>query len=958
MELDALHGMLSGRTNPAAISLAGEAGIGKTRLARWATSSARECGWAVIGGGTHLGLPEPLGVLRDAVRNALREGLAPTGDDRIARGLPEMLLPELGGAASRPAADSGAVFEATIRYLGALGRDRPLLLVLEDLHWADPSSLTFTAMVARALPSGVGLVVTFRPDDKAGAAPLERLRSELSRLRVREVLLLPLHPEECAQMLAELLGRRPQPDVEAELIRLSGGNPFALEELARAVVESGWIDPATGSRQSDESVAVPWTLAESIRVRSSRLDPRVGDVLRWCAVIGEQFDVRLVAAAAEITADAALDALSACVEAGLVVEDPSDRLGNRFTFRHALVHEALVQERLVAERIRRHAAVIRAAERMAAEGLDVPPAELARHAIAAGDRRRIVTYCQAAARQEEEAGAVEDAIGHLELALARWSEEDGHRLGAELLLECGRLRARVSRGDERAVELLEQARNAMLREGDDAAAASALVLLADARFECGERIRALVDWEQALVELRASGQDGAIPQALAAQSRGVALQGDLVAAAEIADEGLRLLTGAGTPDQARVRVSLLTTRGMVDMLKFNVDAGRARLLDAARIAVEHGDDLGAARAHHILGGNFFAVPLGECVHHFGRAAELVRRHGLRGLEGWYLALQGYAMAFGGDWTGAERTLDEAEALVSGGADRAAWTRMLARSARATRLEGLGDLSAARAAHRAAAAIAEEIGSPLHLSNSGAMLAGLDFLAGDIAAAARGLRPASDSPPLRIADLEIDGVLCVVDVLAAIGAAPDAQRVASELRTMFDSSWADYAEAVALVGDLPDADVAEGVRVASDAVDAVGHRYLAARMPVCAGLVLAARPSARIAAVSLLRLGHERFAKLGSPAWCRYLEERLRELGEPLPRRRGGAGGLTRREVEVLATLAEGLTNRGIAERLVISESTAIRHVANIYRKLGASNRAAAVRIATERGIIATAREDT
>ena len=81
---------------------------------------------------------------------------------------------------------------------------------------------------------------------------------------------------------------------------------------------------------------------------------------------------------------------------------------------------------------------------------------------------------------------------------------------------------------------------------------------------------------------------------------------------------------------------------------------------------------------------------------------------------------------------------------------------------------------------------------------------------------------------------------------------------------------------------------------------------------------------------------------------------MRELGAPLTRRGGGAGGLTRREIEVLEALAERLTNRGIAERLVISESTAIRHVANIYGKLGANNRAAAVRIAGERGLIASA----
>ena len=123
------------------------------------------------------------------------------------------------------------------------------------------------------------------------------------------------------------------------------------------------------------------------------------------------------------------------------------------------------------------------------------------------------------------------------------------------------------------------------------------------------------------------------------------------------------------------------------------------------------------------------------------------------------------------------------------------------------------------------------------------------------------------------------------------------------------------------------------------------------MCVATSIVLAGRPAGRTAGARLARRAHERFSALGAAAWCRRLEEALRELGEPAPRRSGGAGGLTAREIEVLEALASGLTNRGIAERLVISENTAIRHVANIYGKLGAKNRAAAVRIAAERGLI-------
>jgi predicted ATPase len=98
-------------------------------------------------------------------------------------------------------------------------------------------------------------------------------------------------------MLTEILGREPAPEVQAELLRLSGGNPFALEELAGAVVESGWLDPATGRRLGTGAVTVPWTLAESIRARAARLAAPEREMLEWAAAAGDRFDIRLIARA-------------------------------------------------------------------------------------------------------------------------------------------------------------------------------------------------------------------------------------------------------------------------------------------------------------------------------------------------------------------------------------------------------------------------------------------------------------------------------------------------------------------------------------------------------------------------------------------------------------------------------------------------------------------------------------
>ncbi len=934
------------------LALAGEAGIGKTRLARWVVDAARDQRWNVVEGQTHLGLPEPLGVVRDAVRGARRGGLSPAGDDPVAAALPEQLLPELGKGPRDLGGDSGAMFESIIRYFGALSDGAGLLVVLEDLHWADPSSLMLCALLARTVPAGVALVVTFRPDDDSGTG-LERLRRELSRTRVREIHVGPLEPEESAEMLTELLGRRPSPDVEAELIRLSGGNPFALEELARAVVDSGWIDPATGVRQTESSLTVPWTLAESIRARSSRLAPAEVDVIRWAAVIGEQFDVRLLSAAAGLDETAVLSALAAGMAAGLVVEDASDPTGNRFAFRHALVHEALMQERLLAERARRHSAVVEAAERLAGEGMDISPVEFARHAFAAGDRRRVVRYGRAAAHAAYEVGAVEEAVEHLEVALARWDPDDGEPMRVDLLLECGRLRARLSRGDERAVELLERARDAALDLGNEATAAFALALLADARFECGQREQALADWQVALAELRTHGPADAVPQALAGQSRGLGLQGEFEAGALVADEGLALLPVATTAEQARVRVSLLTTRGMCDGAQFRMEEARPRLLEAARLAVEYRDDLGAARAHHILGANPLQITPRESRSHFARAGELVRRHGLRGLEAWYTVLEAWATIGAGEWDEAARLLDATETLIDEG-ERAAWTRLSVQGTRAARLFGLGDLDGAARLWDVAAELAEAIGSPMHRADAEVGIAAIAFVTGDLSRARAGIRtPVDDllrgSRSLRA--LELDRWLVVAEVLAATAEFDELEEVATIIRREPGDPWAAYVETLAALDDVAPDDAAARIEATLDAVDARGHVVEAARMCVATSIVLAGRPAGRTAGARLARRAHERFRALGAALWCRLLEQALRELGEPVPRRSGGAGGLTAREIEVLEALASGLTNRGIAERLVISENTAIRHVANIYGKLGAKNRAAAVRIAAERGLI-------
>jgi DNA-binding NarL/FixJ family response regulator len=139
--------------------------------------------------------------------------------------------------------------------------------------------------------------------------------------------------------------------------------------------------------------------------------------------------------------------------------------------------------------------------------------------------------------------------------------------------------------------------------------------------------------------------------------------------------------------------------------------------------------------------------------------------------------------------------------------------------------------------------------------------------------------------------------------------------------------------------------------AASGLESVGRRLEGAWQRVAAAGIAARVDGGAEPAAALLRSAHDRFREMGSEAWCRRIEERLRALGQRAPSRRSraGPGGLTAREAEVLGLVAEGLTNRAIAERLVLSEHTVIRHVANIFAKLGVKSRAAAVAAAAELG---------
>jgi DNA-binding CsgD family transcriptional regulator len=231
-----------------------------------------------------------------------------------------------------------------------------------------------------------------------------------------------------------------------------------------------------------------------------------------------------------------------------------------------------------------------------------------------------------------------------------------------------------------------------------------------------------------------------------------------------------------------------------------------------------------------------------------------------------------------------------------------------------------------------------------------------LLMGDAAAARRAMEPVIERYISRIArdEAEVETAREQVMALVAAGELGPAAEIARWAQGLLPSH--PVIRTCQALLELPSSPGAAAASLEAAAVDreASGWRGDAAITRVAAAVIAAGVGGGRPAAIDLLRSAHGRFRAMRSGAWCRRIEERLRALGARAPSGRGQAGpaGLSPRELEVLALVADGLTNKQIAEALVLSPNTVIRHVANIFAKLGVNSRAAAVAIASERGLMA------
>ena len=466
------------------VLLAGEAGIGKTRLARELERRANKIGCEVLWGScSEAELPLPYLPFVEAIGGRLDAQDADTLRAELGPMVGELaqVFPQLGDgspvAERDPAQARLRLFESIVALVELWAQRDTLLVVLDDLHWADSSTRELLEYLARRLAkSRVMLLATYRSDELDRLHPLTRATQTWRRAGLAETVSVgAIAPSQVAEMIAAILSADDvSPELAAFVHERSEGNPFVLEEMLREALDRGDVFQSDRgwSRRSLNAFELPETVRETVLLRLGRLDEAHVEVLRAAAVLGRSFDYALLVEVAEADEGCVLSALESAVAHQLLDELSGD--GHRYTWRHALTQEAIANDTVLPKRLRAHS---RAADALRESGGNA--VMVAHHLLAAGRPGEALDPSLRAADEAERVSGFEEANGLLERVLPHVSDPHDR---ARLLYRLGRLR--WLNGEPAAgAELLEDAIGRLDEAGLGSEAAEARVHLSRCYWE-------------------------------------------------------------------------------------------------------------------------------------------------------------------------------------------------------------------------------------------------------------------------------------------------------------------------------------------------------------------------------------------------------------------------------------------------------------------------------------------
>ncbi|HLZ69973.1 MAG TPA: AAA family ATPase [Dehalococcoidia bacterium] len=950
--------------------LAGEPGIGKTRLLTELAGHARAAGTVVLTGHAYdgEGLPPYLpfiealrGYVRacdpGAVPALPREGLA-----QLALLLPELhdRSPDLpAGRMESPELDRYRLFEAVADLLAAAARAAAggLLLLLEDVHWADAASLALLQHVVRRLPElPLLLAASYRTVAPRPGQPLQGVLADLARQpNVERLHLRPLPPAATGELIAALIGTPAAAPVAGRVHAETEGNPFFVTEMIRNLQEEG-IDLAAA-----DAAAAGWAVPEGVRqVIGSRL-ARLGEagnaLLQAAAILGDVFPFDLLAAVRDATPAELAGALEDTVAAGLLREQPEPDRG--YAFAHALIRQTVLAETALPRRQQLHLRAAETIERRYPEAAAQRAAELARHYHLAGrgaDAGRTASYARLAAAAATRTFAWAAAAEQWQIVLELLPPEAIEQR-ARLLLALGEAQARAGALQASWETLQQAAELALAAELPEVVAEAAL---SRARYpgtgmvghELLETALRLLPAHDSSLRVRLLSRVAqSLQTTISRQERRRALLDEALAMARRLGDPATMLAASlawivPQPSSPRWRTTVM------ELLELNEAAGERQwtalgFLWKQQLLVRLGDRVEARRA--LAFDQTQAEQLREPIYQYNVALVTAM---------WAMLEGHFSDAYG--------LLAEALALGERARQPLAWFwHDLQRAALLCDQEREAELLAQTEAELIARARRDPWASHWR-----ARLAWLYARAGRLSDAHREL------DGLAVNDFgEIPGpagwnwLLCLAllpEVCVALGDTRRALPLYHYLET--------YAGHCIVIGPntcicFGAADRYRGMLAAllGRKDDALAHYAAAVALNRGLGARVQLAHSLREYAVLLRAAGGED-ASSGARA---ELEEALalyEALGlaraatatrallaaEPGAARGRAAypGGLSAREVEVLRLIASGSTNREIVGALTIAEGTVERHISNLYAKIGARNRAEATSYAHAHGLAA------
>jgi tetratricopeptide (TPR) repeat protein len=634
--------------------ISGEPGVGKTRLMREIVTQAEVSGGRALVGEAYAESVTPYGAFAQVVRKAL-DVQSPNGfelpdfvlDDVL--NLTPDLRPYYPHVASNPELDPESkqmrLFENMVTFCGALGEESPLLLVLEDAHWADSGSIAlFQHLTRRIRKQPVMLLATYREVELSEARPFYEMLLELNRQRIGTRLKLNrLNKEGTRAMLEAIFNEEITPEFLEGIYHETDGNPFFIEEVCRALVESGKLYYAEGEwhRPDMEELEIPQGIQVAVESRLTRLPQEVQDTLRVAAILGREFDYEVLVEASEQDEDIVINAIEEADRVQMVQEGREETI---YEFVHALVPQSIRENTHRLRRRRLHRRAASAYEAVQPGNYEA----LAYHFGEGGNDERALHYYTLAGERALANFANQDAENHL-IAALNLTEEEGQR--AELLAQLGEAQVRLSRHKE-AIQNYGQAIDIFLEQGDQDRAAQIYALSARAAWSSGDTREGLEICRRGLAAVEGSAESPGLAHLLSETARACYFNGVM---AEVEGYAKRALEMAAQYDLPAVQAECLNTLGT--LLGPGSSESVPMLEEAVRISETANLSKEAMRANNNLGvlysnqGEYKAA-----IRHYQRAIELARQMGDAELELFFSANDLWSRVFLGRLQEAEERL--------------------------------------------------------------------------------------------------------------------------------------------------------------------------------------------------------------------------------------------------------------------------------------------------------------